>query len=99
MKKLTPPQVESLLDTLRARFVKNKQRHPGVKWEEVETKLRAKPEKLWSLGEMEATGGEPDVVVLEKGGKQVTFCDCAEESPKGRRSFCYDREALDSRKE
>jgi hypothetical protein len=97
--KLSPKQCEELLRTLQARFQANMTRHKGVGWDEVEDRLEANPEKLWSLSEMERTGGEPDVVGHDKKTGEYIFYDCAEESPKERRSFCYDREALDSRKE
>src|SRR6476661_1946155 len=90
---------EEILGTLKARFEKNMNRHKGVEWAKVEAKLEASPEKLWSLQEMERTGGEPDVVGQDKKTGEFIFYDCSEESPKGRRSLCYDREALDSRKE
>ncbi|HTS37857.1 MAG TPA: DUF4256 domain-containing protein [Candidatus Solibacter sp.] len=92
-------QREELLAILKARFEKNMNRHNGLEWAQVQTKLEASPEKLWSLNEMERTGGEPDVVSYDKRTGEYTFYDCAAESPKGRRSLCYDREALDSRKE
>ena len=98
-KELLPKQREELLRTLKARFEKNMDRHKGLVWAEVQAKLESSPEKLWSLSEMERTGGEPDVVAYEKKAGEYIFYDCAEESPKGRRSLCYDREALDSRKE
>ncbi len=97
--KLLPKQTEELLKTLKTRFEKNMKRHKGIDWAKVEVKLKAKPEKLWSLNEMENTGGEPDVVGNDKKTGEYIFYDCAAESPKGRRSFCYDRKALDSRKE
>jgi hypothetical protein len=90
---------EALLENLKARFEKNMRRHPGLKWADVAARLRAKPDGLRSLHEMENTGGEPDVVGPGEGGDGFTFCDCAAETPAGRRSVCYDREALDSRKE
>ena len=98
-KKLSPEQREELLKALKARFEKNMNRHKGLEWAKVQTKLEANPEKLWSLSEMERTGGEPDVVGLDKKTGEYIFYDCSEESPKGRRSICYDREALESRKE
>jgi hypothetical protein len=98
-KELSPAQCEELLRTLQARFEKHINRHEGLEWATVKTKLEAKPEKLWSLGEMERTGGEPDVVDHDKKTNEYILFDCSPESPKGRRSFCYDREALDSRKE
>ncbi|ABR91355.1 Uncharacterized conserved protein [Janthinobacterium sp. Marseille] len=96
-KKLTANERENLLATLKARFEKNMKRHPGLKWDAVQEKLEAHPEKLWSLNEMERTGGEPDVLAHDKSG--YVFFDCSAESPKGRRSVCYDRAALESRKE
>ena len=100
-KKLSAEQTEELLSTLKARFQKNMNRHKGIEWAKVEPKLKANPAKLWSLNEMERTGGEPDVVVLgnDKKTGEYTFYDCSPESPKGRRSICYDHEALESRKE
>ena len=98
-KQLSPQQREELLKTLKARFEKNMNRHKGLDWAKVQAKLEASPEKLWSLGEMESTGGEPDVVGYDKKTGDYVFYDCAAETPKGRRSFCYDRAALDSRKE
>lgn len=98
-RKLLSAQQEELLGILQARFEKNKKRHPGIAWSAVETRLRASGDKLWSLSEMERTGGEPDVVGFDKKTGEYLFYDCSEESPKGRRSFCYDREALNSRKE
>lgn len=90
---------KELLNTLKARFEKNKSRHKGVEWATVQAKLEANTEKLWSLNEMERTGGEPDVVGHDKKTGEYIFYDCSAESPTGRRSICYDREALDSRKE
>lgn len=90
---------DELLQTLKVRFEKNMKRHRGIAWDEVEARLRNNPVALGSLRAMEATGGEPDVVGRDKGTEQLTFCDCSRESPSGRRSVCYDREALDSRKE
>src|SRR6202043_363956 len=98
-KELSPKQREELLATLKARFEKNMNRHKGLDWAKVRAKLEANTEKLWSLNEMERTGGEPDVVGLDKKTGEYIFYDCSWESPKGRRSLCYDREALDSRKE
>jgi hypothetical protein len=98
-KKLLPKQIEELIRTLKARFEKNMNRHAGIEWAEVEAKLDANAEKLWSLNEMERTGGEPDVVTHDKKTGEYIFYDCSAESPKHRRSLCYDREALDSRKE
>jgi hypothetical protein len=96
---LSPEESKELLNTLKIRFEKNKNRHPGLEWVKIQTKLEANIEKLWSLNEMEETGGEPDVVGQDKNTGEYIFYDCSEESPKGRRSLCYDREALDSRKE
>jgi uncharacterized protein DUF4256 len=99
-KKLSPEQREELLLTLQARFEKNMNRHKGLEWsKKVETKLKANPEKLWSLNEMETSGGEPDVIAHDKKTGEYIFYDCSAESPKGRRSVCYDHEALESRKE
>ena len=98
-KELSPKQREELIRALKARFEKNMNRHKGLEWAEVQAKLQANPEKLWSLHEMERTGGEPDVVGHDKKTGEYIFYDCSAESPKGRRSLCYDREALDSRKE
>jgi Protein of unknown function (DUF4256) len=98
-KELTREQREQLLKTLKARFEKTMNRHKSLAWAEIQAKLEANADKLWSLSEMESTGGEPDVIGHDKKTGEYIFCDCAEESPKGRRSLCYDREALDSRKE
>ncbi len=98
-KKLSPAQCEDLLKIIKARFEKNKSRHKGIEWDTVQAKLEASPEKLWSLNEMERTGGEPDVVRYDKKTGEYIFYDCSAESPKDRRSFCYDREALEERKE
>jgi uncharacterized protein DUF4256 len=98
-KQLSPDQGEDLLGTLQARFEKNMDRHEGLEWAKVKAKLEANTEKLWSLSEMERTGGEPDVVGRDKKTGEYIFFDCSPESPNGRRSLCYDREALDSRKE
>jgi hypothetical protein len=97
--KLSADQREELLKTLKTRFEKNMHRHKGVDWTKVQAKLEANADKLWSLSEMERTGGEPDVVGFDKKSGEYSFYDCAAESPKGRRSVCYDREALNSRKE
>lgn len=97
-KSLLPAQREKLLGELKARFEKNRQRHPGIEWAKVQARLEAHPEKLWSLHAMEITGGEPDVVGYAAEMGEYMFYDCAAESPKGRRSLCYDREALDFRK-
>ena len=99
MKKLSPKDKEELLNTLKARFEKNKNRHKSLDWARVQAKLEANPEKLWSLNEMERTGGEPDVVGYDDKTDEYIFYDCSAESPKDRRSICYDRQALDSRKE
>ena len=96
---LSPKQREELLRALKARFEKNMNRHRGLEWTKVQAKLEASPEKLWSLDEMEITGGEPDVVGHDKKTGEFIFYDCSAESPKERRSLCYDREALDGRKE
>jgi Protein of unknown function (DUF4256) len=103
-KELSREQREELLRALKARFEKNMNRHSGLEWAKVKSKLEAGPDsyrnnKLWSLSEMERTGGEPDVVGYDKMTGEYIFYDCSAESPKGRRSYCYDREALDSRKE
>ena len=98
-KELSPKQREELLTTLKARFEKNMNRHQGLEWTKVRARLEAKAEKLWSLNEMERTGGEPDIVGQDKNTGEYAFYDCSPESPKGRTSLCYDREALDSRKE
>ena len=96
---LSPKQREELLRALKARFEKNMNRHEGLEWAKIEAKLEANTEKLWSLNEMERTGGEPDVVGHDKKTGEYIFYDCSAESPKGRRSLCYDREALEARKE
>lgn len=96
---LLQDRVSELLDLLKARFEKNAQRHEGIKWEDVLHNLKQNQQKLWSLNEMEITDGEPDVIGFDKKTKEYIFCDCAQESPKGRRSFCYDNDALASRKE
>jgi hypothetical protein len=98
-KKLSAGQGEALLNTLKTRFEKNTNRHKGLEWAKVEAKLKATPAKLWSLNEMERTGGEPDVVGYDKKTGEYIFYDCSAESPKDRRSVCYDHEALESRKE
>jgi hypothetical protein len=98
-KELSPKQREELLNTLKDRFEKNMNRHKGLEWAKVRAKLEADNGKLWSLNEMEKTGGEPDVVGYDKKKGEYIFYDCSAESPKGRRSVCYDREALESRKE
>src|SRR5271168_4430976 len=97
-KDLSSERRRELLTALKARFEKNTNRHKGLEWDEVEAKLEANPEKLWSLNEMERTGGEPDVVGHDKKANEYIFFDCSPQTPKARVSFCYDREALDSRK-
>jgi hypothetical protein len=97
--KLTAELTESLLKTLKTRFQKNTSRHQGIDWEEVEARLLSKPKNLWSLYEMDITEGEPDVVGMDGKTGEFIFVDCSSESPKGRRSICYDHEALESRKE
>lgn len=98
-KKLLPEQVAELLAELKGRFEENMGRHKGVKWADVAANVEGSPDKLWSLAEMERTGGEPDVVVLDKKSGEIVFVDCSAESPKGRRSVCYDPASLESRKE
>ena len=98
-KKLPSKQSEELLKALKARFEKNMNRHKGLEWAKVQARLDANTERLWSLHEMERTGGEPDVVGFDKKTGEYIFYDCSAESPDGRRSFCYDRQALESRKE
>src|SRR5438552_13285859 len=98
-KELSPEQREELLGALKARFEKNINRHKGLEWAKVKAKLEANTEKLWSLHEMERTDGEPDVVGHDKKTGEYVFFDCAAQTPNGRRNVCYDREALDSRKE
>lgn len=97
-KELSQEQREELIDTLKTRFEKNMHRHEGLDWDAIQAKLADDPEKLWSLFEMERTEGEPDVVTYDAAKDEYTFFDCATESPKGRRSVCYDREGLESRK-
>ncbi|MGE7022506.1 DUF4256 domain-containing protein [Solibacillus cecembensis] len=99
MMTLSPVQQEELLTLLKDRFKKNMNRHPELEWTNIQEKLEANPDKLWSLFEMERTEGEPDVVSFDEQTSQYIFCDCSKESPKGRRSVCYDREALESRKQ
>ena len=96
---LTSKQLEDLLHVLKIRFEKNMNRHKSIEWNKVDTKLKMNHQKLWSLYRMEETGGEPDVAGYDKITDEFIFCDCSDESPKGRRSVCYDQEALDSRKE
>jgi len=98
-KTLSPKQRGELLGTLKARFEKNMNRHKGLEWAKIHARLEANAHKLWSLNEMEGTGGEPDVIGHDKKTGEYIFYDCSAESPGGRRSLCYDREALDSRKE
>jgi hypothetical protein len=97
--KLSPKEQEQLLSTLKARFEKNMDRHKSIEWNKVQARLEANAGKLWSLNEMERTGGEPDVVDADKKTGEYIFYDCAAESPSGRRSLCYDQQALDARKE
>lgn len=96
---LAAEQREAVIERLKARFAQNMNRHPGLEWVAIQARLETNPEKLWSLSEMESTGGEPDVLVLDPLTGEYVFYDCAAESPKGRRNVCYDREALASRKE
>ena len=98
-KELSPKEREELLEALKARFEKNMKRHNGLEWAKVQAKLEANPEKLWSLSEMEKTGGEPDVAGHDQKTGEYSFFDCSPESPKGRAGVCYDREGLESRKE
>ena len=98
-KELSPAQKTDLLNTLKTRFEKHKNRHKGIAWADVQARLEADPEKLWILDDMEVTGGEPDVVGYDKETDEYIFVDCSAESPKGRRSLCYDRKALNERKE
>lgn len=97
-KTLGPSQVEELLAAMKARFEKHMERHKGLQWENVRRRVESDPEKLWSLNEMERTGGEPDVIDQDKKTGEYLFVDCSAESPKGRRSVCYDRQALEARK-
>lgn len=97
-KELSPDQISELIKRLKVRFEKNMNRHKDLKWSKIQAKLEANPEKLWSLNEMESTGGEPDLIGLDKNTDEYLFCDCSAESPEGRRSICFDREALESRK-
>ncbi len=98
-KDLPPEQRDELLSVLKTRFEKTMSRHKGLEWAQVHAKLKGNPERLWSLNEMERSGGEPDVIGHDKKTGEYIFCDCSAESPKDRRSLCYDREALESRKE
>ncbi|MCK8485949.1 DUF4256 domain-containing protein [Paenibacillus sp. MBLB2552] len=99
MDNISPEQLEELLQVLKARFENNMTRHPGFEWIHVQAKLKAQPKKLWSLHEMERTGGEPDVVGYDGETSVYLFVDCSAETPKGRRSICYDHEALELRKQ
>jgi hypothetical protein len=99
IKKVSEEDPLKLLTILKSRFEKNMHRHKGMNWEVIEKRLLSNPEKLWSLQQMEETGGEPDVVNLKLGKEEIVFCDCSKETPKDRRSVCYDHEALESRKE
>jgi Protein of unknown function (DUF4256) len=99
MQKLAKKQAEELLGILKSRFEQHMPRHKGIDWSKVQSKLEANPAKLWSLNEMERTGGEPDVVDFDRKTGEYIFFDCSAESPRGRRSYCYDREALNARKE
>lgn len=98
-KNISPKQSEELLKILKARFEKNMSRHKGIDWNKVEAKLKKNNNKLWSLNEMERTGGEPDIVSYDKKNNEYIFYDCSPESPKGRRSLCFDKQALEKRKE
>jgi hypothetical protein len=98
-KQLNQKQTDALLTTLKERFEKNMSRHKGIVWTAVEKKLKAQPEKLWSIQEMEASGGEPDLVLFNQTNADWMYIDCSAESPAGRRSLCYDKQALDERKE
>lgn len=98
-KEILPEEITALLDILKTRFAKNMPRHKGLDWSKIQSKLEKSTDKLWSLKEMERTGGEPDVIGTDKKTGDFIFVDCAPESPKERRSLCYDRAALDSRKE
>jgi hypothetical protein len=97
--KLTENEREKLLETLHERFDKNLHRHTDIQWIDVEKRLRSQTDKLWSVNEMELSGGEPDVIAYDKNTDEYIICDCSKESPSGRRSVCYDHEALESRKE
>jgi len=96
---LSPEERDALITTLKERFEKHRKRHAGIEWAAVEERLEKHPDKLWSLHEMERTGGEPDVIGQDKKSGEITFVDCSKQSPSERRSLCYDREALDKRKE
>ncbi len=99
LNEISKEQRDELIGIVKSRFEKNKERHEGLSWDEVQAKLDQNSQKLWSLFEMEKTGGEPDVIGYDETTGEILFCDCSAETPKGRRSFCYDREALESRKE
>lgn len=98
-KNISSEEIATLVDILKTRFEKNSNRHSGIEWSKVQTKLESNPKKLWSLLQMEKTGGEPDVVAFDEKTKEYIFFDCSAESPKERRSICYDHEALEKRKE
>jgi len=98
-KQLTPEQFQALLSVLKNRFEKNPHRHKTLEWHKIQEKLEKNPQKMWSLNAMEETGGEPDVIEFDQKTGEYFFCDCSAESPKGRRSVCFDREGLESRKE
>ena len=98
LRELSPEQCEKLLNNLNIRFAKNMSRHEGIEWDDVQIKLKAHADKLWSINEMEASGGEPDVIGYDNNKNEYIFCDCSEETPEGRRNICYDRAALESRK-
>jgi hypothetical protein len=98
-KSISPEEITTVLDILKIRFEKNTNRHLGIEWSKVQTKLEANPQKMWSLLQMEKTGGEPDVVAFDEKTKEYIFFDCSAETPKERRSICYDHEALEKRKE
>lgn len=98
-KNISPEEITTVLDILKTRFEKNTNRHLGIEWSKVQTKLESNPQKIWSLLQMEKTGGEPDVVAFDKKTDEYIFFDCSAESPKERRSICYDHEALEKRKE
>lgn len=98
LRDLAPEQREELLNVLKSRFEKNMSRHKGIHWADVQDKLEADADRLWSINQMETTGGEPDVIGYDKEKKGYIFCDCSKESPEGRRNVCYDRAALESRK-
>ena len=97
-RQLSKEKASSIINVVRKRFMENMGRHKGIGWDEVEKRIKEQPDKLWSLHEMEVTGGEPDVVGMDEDTEEIIFFDCSAESPEGRRSLCYDREALESRK-